>query len=127
MTLSHRTQLVIAAALAALLTPAAAFAGDAAAGKTTFTMFCSSCHGDSGKGDGPVGAVLNPPPRDLSKGDFKFDTNGDGKAGTDEDLLNIITNGAAKYGGSAQMAPWGGSLSESDRANVLAFIRSLKE
>ena len=126
MTLSHRTQLVVAAALAALLTPAAAFAGDAAAGKMTYTMFCSSCHGDSGKGDGPVGAVLNPPPRDLSKGDFKFDTDGDGKAGTDQDLMSVITNGAAKYGGSAQMAPWGGSLSESDRANVLAYIRSLQ-
>jgi mono/diheme cytochrome c family protein len=126
MTPSQRTQLVVAAALAALLAPAAAFAGDASAGKTTYTMFCSSCHGDSGKGDGPVGAVLNPPPRDLTKGDFKFDTDGDGKAGTDQDLLNVITNGAGKYGGSAQMAPWGGSLSESDRANVLAFIRSLE-
>ena len=126
MTLSNRTQLVVAAALAALLAPAAAFAGDAAAGKTTFTMFCSSCHGDGGKGDGPVGAVLNPPPRDLTKGEFKFDTDGDGKPGTDQDLLNVIVNGAGKYGGSAQMAPWGGSLSESDRANVLAFIRSLQ-
>lgn len=126
MILSNRTQLVVAAALAALLAPAAAFAGDAAAGKTTYTMFCSSCHGDGGKGDGPVGAVLNPPPRDLTKGEFKFDTDGDGKPGTDQDLLNVITNGAGKYGGSAQMAPWGGSLSESDRANVLAFIRSLQ-
>ena len=126
MTLSNRTQLVVATALAALLVPAAAFAGDAAAGKTTYTMFCSSCHGDGGKGDGPVGAVLNPPPRDLSKGEFKFDTDGDGKPGTDQDLLNVMTNGAAKYGGSAQMAPWGGSLSEDDRANVLAFIRSLQ-
>lgn len=127
MILSQRTQLVVAAALAALLAPAVAFAGDAAAGKTTYTMFCSSCHGDGGKGDGPVGAVLNPPPRDLSKGEFKLDTDGDGETGTDQDILNVITNGAAKYGGSAQMAPWGGSLSEGDRANVLAFIRSLKE
>ena len=127
MTHSQRTQLVVAAALAALLTPAVSHAGDAAEGKTTFTMFCSSCHGNTGKGDGPVGAVLNPPPRDLSKGEFKFDTDGDGEAGTDQDILNVITDGAAKYGGSAQMAPWGGSLSESDRANVLAFIRSLAE
>jgi mono/diheme cytochrome c family protein len=127
MTHSQRTQLIVAAALAALLTPAVGHAGDAAAGKTTFTMFCSSCHGDTGKGDGPVGAVLNPPPRDLSKGEFKFDTDDDGEAGTDQDILNVIMNGAAKYGGSAQMAPWGGSLSESDRANVLAFIRSLAE
>ncbi len=127
MTQSQRTQLVVAAALAALLAPAVTHAGDAAAGKTTYTMFCSSCHGDAGKGDGPVGAVLKPPPRDLAKGVFKFDTDGDGKAGSDQDLLNVIANGAAKYGGSAQMAPWGGSLSEADRANVLAYIRSLKQ
>ena len=127
MTLSKRPQLVAAAALAALLAPTVALAGDAAAGKTTYTMFCSSCHGDGGKGDGPVGAVLNPPPRDLSKGDFKFDTDGDGKTGTDQDILNVITNGAAKYGGSAQMAAWGGSISESDRANILAYVRSLNQ
>ncbi|HEY5656756.1 MAG TPA: cytochrome c [Myxococcota bacterium] len=127
MTLSKRPQLVAAAALAALLAPTVALAGDAAAGKTTYTMFCSSCHGDGGKGDGPVAAVLNPPPRDLSKGDFKFDTDGDGKTGTDQDILNVITNGAAKYGGSAQMAAWGGSISESDRANILAYVRSLNQ
>jgi mono/diheme cytochrome c family protein len=126
MIISQRTQLVAAAALAALLAPTVALAGDAAAGKMTYTMFCSSCHGESGKGDGPVGAVLNPPPRDLSKGEFKFDTDGDGEAGTDQDISNVISNGAAKYGGSSQMAPWGGSLSDGERANLLAYVRSLK-
>jgi mono/diheme cytochrome c family protein len=124
---SNPTKLIAAAALAALLAPAAALAGDAAAGKTTFQMFCATCHGQTGKGDGPVGAVLNPPPRDLSKGEFKFDTDGDGEKGTDADLMNVITNGAAKYGGSDQMAPWGGSISEGDRENLIAYIRTLKE
>jgi len=126
MTTSNRANLVAAAALAALLAPSVALAGDAAAGKTSFGMFCTSCHGQTGKGDGPVGAVLNPPPRDLSTGDFKFDTDGDGEAGTDADLMNVITNGAAKYGGSNQMAPWS-SISESDRKNLIAFIRTLKQ
>ncbi|MDH3520899.1 MAG: cytochrome c [Myxococcales bacterium] len=126
MTDSKFAKLVAAIALAALFAPGAALAGDAAAGKQTFNMFCSSCHGATGKGDGPVGAVLNPPPRDLAKGEFKFDTDGDGKTGTDADLMNVISNGAGKYGGSQQMAPWGGSLSEADRQNVIAFIRALK-
>ncbi len=122
------TALLAVASLAALLLPGASHAaGDLAAGQTTFTMFCASCHGDGGKGDGPVGQVLQPPPRDLSLGDFAFDTDGDGTAGTDTDLMNVISNGAAEYGGSDQMAPWGASLSEDDRNNVIAFIRSLKQ
>ncbi len=125
---SQATALLTAASLAALLLPGASLAaGDAAAGQTTFTMFCASCHGDTGKGDGPVGQVLQPPPRDLSLGTFSFDTDGDGNAGTDADLMNVISNGAAEYGGSDQMAPWGPSLSEDDRNNLIAFIRSLKQ
>jgi mono/diheme cytochrome c family protein len=119
-------RLVAAISLATLISPAVALAGDAAAGKVTFNMFCATCHGESGKGDGPVGAVLNPHPRDFTKGEFKFDTDGDGKAGTDADLFNVITNGAGKYGGSQQMAAWGGSLSEAQRKDVIAYVRTLK-
>lgn len=35
-------------------------------GKTEYTNICSSCHGESGKGDGTAGAGLNPPPRNFS-------------------------------------------------------------
>lgn len=115
-----------ACAAVALLAPGAALAGDAAAGKTTFTTNCASCHGESGKGDGPVGAALTPPPRDFTKGEFKFDTDGDGKTGTDADLQNVIRNGGAAYGGSPLMAPWP-TLSEEQVANVIAYIRSLKK
>ena len=61
---------------------AARAAGDAAKGKILFETNCASCHGTSGKGDGPVGAALDPKPRDFTVGDFKFDTDKDGKAGT---------------------------------------------
>ena len=116
-----------ALAAAAFLAAPAAHAGDAAAGKAKYEMFCASCHGPTGKGDGPVGAALNPKPRDFSTGDFKFDTDKDGKAGTDADLTNVIKNGAAAYGGNAMMAPWGATLSEADLENVVAFVRSLKQ
>ncbi len=108
------------------LAPAAALAGDAAAGKATFTANCASCHGEGGKGDGPVGAALNPPPRDFTTADFKFDTNSDGKTGTDEDLTNVIRNGGAAFGGSPLMAPWP-TLSDAEVSNVIAYIRSLKK
>jgi mono/diheme cytochrome c family protein len=116
---------------AAFLAPGAALAaGDVEAGREKFQALCASCHGPEGKGDGPTGKALaaagQPAPRDLSKGDFKFDTDGDGKAGTDTDIKNIITKGAMAYGGSAMMAPVAG-LSDQDLDNLVAFIRSLKE
>ena len=126
MTTANLAKLVAATAFAALLVPTAALAADAAAGKTIFITNCASCHGETGKGDGPVGASLNPPPRDFSVGDFKFDTDGDGEAGTDTDLKNVIKNGAAAYGGSPLMAPWP-TLSDTDLDNVIAYIRSLKQ
>ncbi|MGH0029720.1 MAG: c-type cytochrome [Myxococcota bacterium] len=125
--MTKTSTLLAALALACLLLPATgAMAADAAAGKTTFDANCSSCHGVSGKGDGPVGAALQPPPRDFTTGDFKFDTDGDGKSGTDADLKAVIGQGAAAFGGSPLMAPWP-ALSDDDVANVIAHIRSLKQ
>ena len=89
-------------------------------------MNCVPCHGETGKGDGPVGAVLQPPPRDLSSGEFVFDADGDGQKGTDADLKAVITKGGAAFGGSPLMAPWP-MLSDADIDNVIAFIRTLKQ
>jgi mono/diheme cytochrome c family protein len=116
----------LAAGLAVLGLPGGARAADAAAGKTVYDTNCASCHGPTGKGDGPVGAALNPRPRDFSLGEFKFDTDHDGKAGTDADLKSVITKGGAAFGGSPLMAPWG-HLPEKDIDNVIAYIRTLKK
>jgi mono/diheme cytochrome c family protein len=121
--------MVAAAALAVGLSLGAAnaaSAADAAAGKKIYDTNCMSCHGPAGKGDGPVGAALNPKPRDFSTGQFKFDADKDGKPGTDADLTLVIQKGAAAYGGSALMAPWP-TLKPEEVANVIAFVRSLKK
>jgi mono/diheme cytochrome c family protein len=116
--------LAAAVVAAALLAPAVALAaGDAAAGKTTFTTNCATCHGESGKGDGPLGAALTPPPRDFTKAEFKFDTDKDGKPGTDADLKNVIQKGAGAFGGSPLMAPWP-AFTDAEIANVIAYIRT---
>jgi mono/diheme cytochrome c family protein len=122
------TAILSIAALATLLAPAGAMAaGDTAAGKIIYTTNCASCHGETGKGDGPVGQVLQPPPRNFAVGEFKFDTDKDGKVGTDADLTNVITKGAGAFGGNQMMAAWGGMLSPTDIANVIAYIRTLKQ
>lgn len=114
------------AGLALLLAPAPASAGDAAAGQMSFVMFCAPCHGEGGKGDGPAALALQPPPRDFTAAAFQFDTDGDGAVGTDADLKNVITQGAAAFGGSPLMAPWV-TLTDAEIANLIAFIRLLKE
>ena len=125
------TTLMIAAFAIGSVIPSVAFAaGDAAAGKAKFQTLCVSCHGESGKGDGPTGKALaaagQPAPRDFTIGEFVLDTDKYGKMGTDADIKNVVTKGALVYGGSAMMAPVQG-LSDADLENLIAFIRSLKQ
>jgi mono/diheme cytochrome c family protein len=35
--------------------------------KDEYVRYCASCHGLTGKGDGPVAAILKTPPTDLSR------------------------------------------------------------
>lgn len=124
MTIVKLRHLAVALLASALLAPlAASAAGDAAAGKALFTTNCASCHGADGKGDGPVGKALNPPPRDFTKGDFKFDTDKDGKPGTEVDLEHVIHDGAMKYGGSPLMAPWP-AFTKAQLDDLIAYIRT---
>ncbi|MBV6477280.1 MAG: hypothetical protein HGGPFJEG_00017 [Ignavibacteria bacterium] len=44
-------------------------------GKNLYNTYCSSCHGETGAGNGPAGGALNPPPRnfvDLSAQQWKI-------------------------------------------------------
>jgi mono/diheme cytochrome c family protein len=80
------------------ITPAAE-AGDAAKGQEIFTKTCASCHGKTGKGDGPAAAALNPKPKNLSDKAYME------KLG-DEYLANIIKKGGAAVGKSPLMPLW---------------------
>lgn len=125
------TRLFTTMMIAAFFLPGVSFAGgDVAAGNEKFQALCVSCHGPTGKGDGPTGKALaaagQPAPRDFSVGDFAFDTDKDGSTGSDADIKNVVTKGALVYGGSAMMAPVQG-LSDQDLDNLIAFIRSLKQ
>ena len=126
-TLLGNLSIVMVGVSLALAPIAASAAGDAARGKTLFETNCATCHGTSGKGDGPVGIALpEPKPRDFTKAEFKFDTDKDGKIGTDADLVNVVKTGAAAYGGNPLMAPWG-HLPEADIVNIVAYVRTFHQ
>jgi cytochrome c oxidase cbb3-type subunit 2 len=66
---------------------------EAALGWRTYRRYCSGCHGDAGDGKGPAAAFLFPPPRDFTRGLYKFTTTPSGSLPTDEDLLRTIAYG----------------------------------
>jgi mono/diheme cytochrome c family protein len=88
-------------------------------GKQVYTIYCVTCHGESGDGKGPVGLSLNPPPRDFTKAEWKF-------GGSPQQLFEVVSDGAAVKGGSPLMAPWGAVLPEADRHAVVKYVISLK-
>jgi len=96
----------------------AATAPDAARGKIEFENYCVSCHGPRGEGDGPVGLALNPRPARLGDRGYM-------SSKTDDYVFQVIKNGGASVGRSPMMAPWGGSLSDAQIRDVIAYIRSL--
>ena len=87
---------------------------------------CASCHGAAGAGDGVAGAALTPKPRSFVTGDYKYDTDGDGKPGTEADISNVILNGAQKYGGSMFMVGRP-DIVEADRKALAKYILTLKK
>ncbi|MFQ5914324.1 MAG: c-type cytochrome [Nitrospinota bacterium] len=118
----HRVLVVGGVVLAALwlASGTAAAQGDAAKGKEMYAKLCASCHGATGKGDGPMAAALTPKLKDLSNKAYlsKLD---------DKYLVDITAKGGAAIGKAPLMPPFGGSLKEEDIRDVIAYIRSLAE
>lgn len=96
----------------------AAEKGDPKAGKARFDLLCASCHGATGKGDGPAAAALSPKPRNHADGKYM-------NALTDKYLFDIIKGGGAGLGKSPLMPPWASQLNDQDIWNVVAYIRTL--
>ena len=91
-----------------------------AKGKEIYLKKCWFCHGQEGKGDGPVADYLNPRPRDFTSGMYKLRITKDAEAPLDDDLFRTVTKGMPGTG----MQGFEGILSEGERWQVIYFIKS---
>ena len=93
--------------------------GDPALGKVIYEKKCALCHGESGDGNGPAAPLLDPKPRDFTKGKYKVRTSASGQPPTDSDLFGIISDGMP----GTSMPAWK-VLSEKDRWNLVAYVKT---
>lgn len=86
--------------------------GDAAAGKTVYSKKCAMCHGADGVAKESMAKMLKVEIRPLGSKEVQ--------GAKDEEISKIIT------GGKGKMKPVAG-LSDADVANLVAFVRTLKQ
>ena len=105
-------------AVAILTGAGSSWAQNAAEGKKLYASYCSTCHGETGKGDGTAAASLPAKPADHTNGAVMNQLN-------DKFLLEIISKGGGAVGKSTFMPSWGGSLNEKQIRDIVAYIRTL--
>ena len=84
---------------------------------SNFSNLCSTCHGPSGKGNGPAAVALNPKPRDFS--DCKVMAKD-----SDEILFKAIKGGSQSIGRSPMMPSWGGALTDAQIHELVSYVRA---
>jgi cytochrome c oxidase cbb3-type subunit III len=94
--------------------PPVDIAGDAllVEGRSIFLSRCISCHGATGRGDGPIAkGITGPPPGDLVVPSWKH---GD----RPEQVLDVVTRGVP----GTSMAPWKDVFDARERRAVAAYV-----
>jgi mono/diheme cytochrome c family protein len=96
-------------------------------GTQLFKTYCASCHGVSGRGDGPVGPLLRRPPTDLTG----YAQRNGGVFPTDR-LSRIIDGRDVPSHGTLEMPVWGDVFKrspggeEAARARIDAIVKYLQ-
>jgi cytochrome c oxidase cbb3-type subunit III len=100
-------------------TPVVAGGGtDALVGRKLYMTHCYTCHGVTGKGDGPAAAHLQPPPRNLTDDAYM-------SRKTDQDLYNVISGGSAALHRFSGMPDWKATFYPERIRDVVAYLRTL--
>lgn len=104
-----------------------------AKGRAAFHLYCRSCHGASGKGDGSVAELLKIPPTDLTRlsaghdGEFPFD-----------EVYKIVDGREVPGHGSRDMPVWGNAFQDTEETEdemvvkekiieLVYFVKSIQE
>jgi mono/diheme cytochrome c family protein len=111
---------LLASALALGLALRSSGQPDIPAGERVFRDNCVVCHGATGDGQGMAAHHFKTPPRDLTKGRFKFRSTASGQIPSDADLVRTIVRGIPSTG----MVPQD-HLSDDEVRAVIAFVKSL--
>lgn len=118
-----------------LVTAAEEEPGNAARGRASFTLYCSSCHGKSAKGDGPVASSLKTAPADLTQ----LALSNGGKFPVDQTYAYIDGRRGVGAHGPSDMPVWGLSFQDPGRdtnqesmvkhkiSDLVAYIESVQE
>jgi putative copper resistance protein D len=81
-----------------------------ALGRQLYTQNCQQCHGEDGRGDGPLASTLPVPPAD-----FRLHV----PYHEDEFFFNVITNGLGSI-----MPSFGEQLTEEERWHIVNFLKA---
>jgi len=111
---------VLAAAAVVVLAQAPA-PSPASGAQALYETNCSSCHGKTGHGDGPAADMLDPAPRDFTKGIYKFRTTASGSLPAGDDLIHTITNGLP----GTSMLGWRGRLTDDQIGQIAVYLKTL--
>ncbi|MEZ4299050.1 MAG: c-type cytochrome [Polyangiaceae bacterium] len=88
-------------------------------GYQSYMRYCYACHGEKGDGKGPSSYSLRPPPRDFTRGVFKFARmSSSDDYPNDADLVRIVKGGLH---GTA-MLPW--DIPDEELLRVLNYIKT---
>ena len=80
-------------------------------GNALYKVYCETCHGKTGKGDGPGSKALNPKPADHTSAEVQVQSDGE--------IFWKISQGRG------MMISWKASLSEDQRWQLVNYIRTL--
>ena len=103
---------VAPAEAAAKKNPFAGNAAAAASGKQIYSTICTTCHGPTGRGDGPAAAALNPKPANYTTSAIAGESDGS--------LFWKLSEGRGA------MVAFKGTYSEKQRWELIAYIRTLQ-